>query len=507
MLGECSSQGSAATASMTTFTNSWLRPMHFGRKKDAHTMWFFAAALLIATVPDDTSLLIFVAVGVIGYVLYEMLFPFVQPTDSSVMAKHACSDSSVMAKHACSPHRTRLSCAPVPQKAPAIRPVTQPARTPSAVPVTPPTFQSSGWELEVVELLGQIAPTPNCEITVAQITQTVRRVIRPIINDVEVYGFASGNITNGKAFGVAVPEVDIVISVSMSTLQRWLNKRPNATSCEDPIVSQQKVQKSAIRAFTDRLVGNGGFKFRRSAFRGSEPKVTLIAPSIGIQGESVPLNLFVNAVIPLHNAALVAECGQLDPRAKALVLLVKRWAKDRGVSHAAKGHLSPYEWTLLTIYFLQVSAENESQLLPPFEFFEICSNGLRKDCARKSQPVKNPPNPEQKLSVAELFQGFVKFYATDFDCRKEAVSVRLGQRAPPDVKLPIHIIVSDDGLTTEVGPSIEDPFEPAKNLGCCMTASSFERLREELSRADEMCSDKVSLTTLLTPWAPFDRAV
>jgi len=49
------------------------------------------------------------------------------------------------------------------------------------------------------------------------------------------------------------------------------------------------------------------------------------------------------------------------------------------------------------------------------------------------------------------------------------------------LQLPIHIIVSESGGATEVGPSIEDPFEPARNLGMSATSSGLLRLREELS--------------------------
>ncbi|CAK0854501.1 unnamed protein product, partial [Prorocentrum cordatum] len=52
-------------------------------------------------------------------------------------------------------------------------------RKPSAVPVLAPTFQSTGWEAEA-----------------------------------EVAGFASGSLVSGKAFGVAVPEVDIVVNAN-----------------------------------------------------------------------------------------------------------------------------------------------------------------------------------------------------------------------------------------------------------------------------------------------------
>ena len=43
----------------------------------------------------------------------------------------------------------------------------------------------------------------------------------------------------------------------------------------------------------------------------------------------------------------------LNPLAEELILVIRRWAKDRGISHAAKGHLSPYAWMLLAVYYLQ----------------------------------------------------------------------------------------------------------------------------------------------------------
>ncbi|CAK0814322.1 unnamed protein product, partial [Prorocentrum cordatum] len=150
------------------------------------------------------------------------------------------------------------------------------------------------------------------------------------------------------------------------------------------------LEKSAIRAFTDRLVSAGGFKFRRSAFRDQEPKVTLLAPPSlgGASGEAIAVSIFVNAAIPMYSAALLTECGQMDARARALVLLVRRWAKDRGVCHASKGHLSPYQWSLLTIYFLQVGVE-EGQILPPLAEFQV-SSGLAVRAARQGQDPEAP---------------------------------------------------------------------------------------------------------------------
>merc|ERR1719277_329345 len=100
----------------------------------------------------------------------------------------------------------------------------------------------------------------------------------------------------------------------------------------------------------------------------------------------------------------MTECGRIDPRTKALILLVKRWAKDRGVCHAAKGHLSPYAWTLMVIYFLQVGVEDEGPLLPPLSGFAVSSGLSMKKCEAnscKSWTRALHANPDK--SVAELF--------------------------------------------------------------------------------------------------------
>merc|ERR1712228_896961 len=96
-----------------------------------------------------------------------------------------------------------------------------------------------------------------------------------------------------------------------------------------------------------------------------------------INGKTIPIDFSVNTTTPLYNAALLTECGQIEPRAKELILLVRRWAKDRGVSHAAKGHLSPYAWTLLVIYFLQVWDEQGEPLLSNITSFKMSLGLLR----------------------------------------------------------------------------------------------------------------------------------
>merc|ERR1719326_653997 len=146
--------------------------------------------------------------------------------------------------------------------------------------------------------------------------------------------------------------------------------------------------------------------------------------------------------------------------------------------------------------------------LPALDAFAV-SSGLMtaaEDSQGQSKGKAGRPAPKpQKRTMGELFRDFIRFYNREFDWRKEAVSVRLGKRAPPNLSVEIHIVLNDDG-TTAVSPIIEDPFDSKKNLGCCTNASSLERFMEELDRADTLLARGTSLTELLDPWRPPEHA-
>jgi len=364
---------------------------------------------------------------------------------------------------------------------------------PSVAPVQAPTFSGQGWEAESEELLLQMTPTAETNEAVAEIALAVKRVVAPLLPGAEVTGFVGASLSSGKAFGVAVPEVDIVISATPEAMaSRMAGRRPGKQGEGER--TPLKLRKAAVRACTDRLVSEAGFKFRRSAFRGEEPKVVVISPPAL---RSVPMNLSVNTVTPVCNAALLAECARVEPRAQGLVLLVKRWAKDRGLCHVARGHLSLYSWALLSVYFLQVG---EGGLLPPLEG-GMTPSGLAVRC-RGAPAGPSSGGSAVAVTVAGLLQAFFRFYGAQFDWRAEAVSVRAGTRGAPGARLPLHIICDDQGQSPQPGPSIEDPFDATCNLGTCMTAASLQHLRSEFVRADKLCSQGASLSELLEPWAP-----
>merc|ERR1719454_1558442 len=346
-------------------------------------------AVVCVVMPLDVSQLAFALVGAVAFSVVQSVSP--KQKKNSGASKRGCvmptKPTPSRPPHVQGYDKPRTACVKA-QQAPT-QAISRPdVRKPSAAPVKAPTFESSEWDKQVTELLQQIAPSAEDDQIVGKLACLVKQAIKPLLPEVEVVGFASGDLTRKKAFGVAVPDVDVVANADPRVLAERLGGRIGSfNDTFDP----KKLQKSAIRACTDRLVSEGGFKFRRSAFRGEEPKVTLLAPaSFGICSDAIPIDFSVNAVGPLHNAALLTECGQIEPRARELILLVKRWAKHRGICHAAKGHLSPYSWALLSIFFLQAGGAHENgSLLPPVAEFKMASGLMGKTAQEK--PTWSPP--------------------------------------------------------------------------------------------------------------------
>eukprot|EP01054_Gregarina_sp_Poly1_P001513 Gregarina_sp_Poly_1__1512@NODE_137_length_13137_cov_148_628156_g122_i0_p1_GENE_NODE_137_length_13137_cov_148_628156_g122_i0NODE_137_length_13137_cov_148_628156_g122_i0_p1_ORF_typecomplete_len1524_score173_60PAP_assoc/PF03828_19/2_5e07PAP_central/PF04928_17/3_1e07NTP_transf_2/PF01909_23/0_033Nrap_D2/PF17403_2/0_08PsbU/PF06514_11/0_52_NODE_137_length_13137_cov_148_628156_g122_i0674011311 len=57
--------------------------------------------------------------------------------------------------------------------------------------------------------------------------------------------------------------------------------------------------------------------------------------------------------VGIHNSRLLRAYASCSPFVVALGLLVKHWAKNRGIGDAYAGYLSGYQWTLLVIHYLQ----------------------------------------------------------------------------------------------------------------------------------------------------------
>lgn len=381
---------------------------------------------------------------------------------------------------------------------------------------------------EVDEFLSAGAcPAPEVDQLAQRLADGVRVAIETAFPGVEVIGVANIGAAGGKSASVAVPEFDIVAFAGPHVMAKRLHGRTLPSSHATSRLDMRTLQKSAIRVCTDELVATGCFKFRRCAFRGEEPKVTLMTtPALGVADRVIPINFFVNCPTPLYDAAMVRKCNELHPHAKAFIILVRRWAKERGICQTATGSLHSYAWTLLAIHFLQVGVP--ACAFPPLQGFktttgltvrvggpstsspEVSCQRISTESLTGEEEQKDPAEEEEPPAAGELFAKFVHFYAQDsVDWRKEAICVRLGRRAPASFRSSstqgfgaTGCSGSSDAAAAFFAPDIEDPFEPRRNLGVTVTEAGAKRMMRELRHAASSLLQSASLADLLEPGSP-----
>lgn len=356
----------------------------------------------------------------------------------------------------------------------------------SVCPVVCPSFTNADWEGQINELLRDLAPSEETGALARNISCAVQDTLRRAFPTIDVVGYAHGNPRASKAFATAVPDIEIVANINREDMIKGMGASYVG-------FDSKCILKSAIRACTDQLA-YGDFKFRRSAFKYDEPKVTLLAP---VALESLPFDFSVNALTPMRHAGLLQGCFQVDTRAWELVLLVHRWARDRGISHAAKGHLTPYAWSLVAVFYLQVREKGEGTVMPAFQ---SSPPHFQQETKKSKKKAKSAPEAT-RTPASSLFKEFLSFYAHEFDWRREVISVKKASRI---VLVPEQSVM--EWRQRAVGLEICDPFEPTANLANLLSGEGRARLREELIRADAICSKDGLLSELLQPWTPADPA-
>eukprot|EP00928_Gymnodinium_smaydae_P026453 TRINITY_DN20772_c0_g5_i1.p1 TRINITY_DN20772_c0_g5~~TRINITY_DN20772_c0_g5_i1.p1 ORF type:complete len:517 (+),score=94.73 TRINITY_DN20772_c0_g5_i1:154-1704(+) len=471
-----------------------------------------AALILVlggVLIPGDMDQVIVMLAGASAYLLLQARQPrkvrgALSPGSKATAAHSPTralpprSPASAAAASSAECRRLRTALRPVPRSRPAPAAVSRtrppaieaPVRSRSVAPVLAPTFAAASWDAEVVELLGHILPTPACDRDAKRVALAVAAALRPALPDLEVIGFTCGNLRGFRACCVAVPDVHVVARAPMAALRRCLGRSDD--------VEERHLRKVVLRVCTERIVG-AGFKFRRSAFRGEDPKVTFVAPeAMGISIVAVPLDFSVNSNA-LAIAALLREVQRLSPEAAKVVLLVRRWAKDRGVCHEARGHLPPAAWMILTVFFLQHPRGSRAAVLPPIDLCRLKASSSASNPDADLLASSPHPRTDDAPSAAELLREFFQFYALEFPWPRARIKVlaeaemSCSNEAPPQ------------GLDVQNGFTVEDPFSPGANLASRLTPWSYARLKEELQRANALCcglSTPASLAALLEPWAP-----
>lgn len=339
------------------------------------------------------------------------------------------------------------------------------------------------WLDQIQDHLKRLQPSSRAHNNVQRLVESMHTSLTHVLPVESISAIVHGDPTKAQAYRVAVPEIEINIEVKG---EDFLKHLPNLQEPQD-MDAWSRVHKNALRKLVAHLVKQDGFRFRRSSLTSQHPRVTVLTPpDKGIFPASVAIDIHINDPRPTHGAELLAWCAKLEPLTKDLVLLVQRWARDRAVSHVAKGYFSPYVWSLLVVFFLQTKGGDDKPSLPPLWNSKTCPNSGAEEGST--------------MTIATLFRRFMEFYAEEFDFRTEVVDVISGDRRTRSIPAKAEL-TDQDGLTM-TRPYIKDPLGLVPNFGSSMTAQGVQRLQAELCRASELCAKHHSVSEIFEVWCP-----
>ncbi|CAL5382841.1 unnamed protein product [Camellia sinensis] len=225
--------------------------------------------------------------------------------------------------------------------------------------------------------------------------------------------------------------------------------------------------------------------------RARVPIVKLMDPATAIS-----CDICINNVLAIVNTKLLWDYAQIDVRLRQLALIVKHWAKSRGVNATYQGTLSSYAYVLMCIHFLQ---QRRPAILP-------CLQGMERtyavtvdniECAYFDQVEKlSGFGSRNKESIAQLVWAFFNYWAYCHDYANDVISIRTGSILSKRAKDWTRRIGNDRHLIC-----IEDPFEISHDLGRVVDKNSIRVLREEFERAAQIMQfDHNPCVTLFEPY-------
>jgi DNA polymerase sigma len=200
----------------------------------------------------------------------------------------------------------------------------------------------------------------------------------------------------------------------------------------------------------------------------------------------IQCDVCINNRLALRNTELLAAYVRCDARFRYLGLLVKLWAKRRGVNSPYNGTLSSYAWLLLVITHLQTRPQ---PVLPRLQQIEHSADARwlegPHDCYFFSRDLETEVastfGGRNKESLMDLALSFFRFFAHEFDYTHDVVCPRLGGYISKSSKGWDEVDESKprDGIVF----AVEDPFERSHNLGRVVDADTLRLMRREMARA------------------------
>ncbi|XP_029431431.1 poly(A) RNA polymerase GLD2 isoform X1 [Rhinatrema bivittatum] len=200
----------------------------------------------------------------------------------------------------------------------------------------------------------------------------------------------------------------------------------------------------------------------------------------------VEFDLNVNNVVGIRNTFLLRTYAHTENRVRPLVLVVKKWASHCGINDASRGTLSSYSLVLMVLHYLQTLPE---PILPSLQkmYPEHFNPTMQLDLVHQAPCTIPPYLSKNGSTLGDLFVGFLKYYATEFDWSKMMISVREAKAVPrPDDIEWRHKFIC-----------VEEPFDRTNTARAVHEKYKFDKIQDEFLKSWHKLKDKRDLNSML----------
>ena len=304
------------------------------------------------------------------------------------------------------------------------------------------------------------------------------------------------------------------------------------TDADDPTGSQ------AMAKLAEVLEKNGMKDVDISRLTARIPVIKFNCPKPMENGEETLMECDLSMHNPLAvlNTSLLRTYAEINPVAKVLSAVIKRWAKARDINNPARHTLSSYGYIIMLLHFLTfhkravtglvlpVTRKDEKDpharpapLLPNLQWMDPKWPEAAPGTPYMEQPsmplefMQHPleekakvnryfyrPNPNQLQNLQRMFPGqdlslgillasFFRYYAYEFDYKRHVVSLNstishgLIER---EVKAEL-----DGWRNYSAALTIEDPFETFYDVAHVLRGGYYHRIRREFAVAYSKIAD------------------
>lgn len=206
---------------------------------------------------------------------------------------------------------------------------------------------------------------------------------------------------------------------------------------------------------------------------------------------------------------------EYDRRVWFLCMVMKQWARNRGICGVYEGHINSMGWVIMAIFFLQHVAKPAVATM--FQYERIPRTQIEQDDDVENDEGESPCGPDayegclyddwaenwilhqiplasqehlgiSKTVASALMTQFFKFFANEFDFKREVISLGLKRRTK---------IYDFLGRHVNWQIFIEQPLKPKENIVKHVEIDGLKETAHELARAAHICENKGDMFQLL----------